>query len=91
MNIDGAFRWVHTCHPCPTKNGAVIKLGGEFGFEYEKYSPNDDEGVMGDLNCTPCPRLGWMVKVYRKSCWKYQVKKKAKFSWKCKKVDSNFT
>ncbi len=59
LNIDGAFWWIHTFHPHPIENGAIIKLGGEFGFEYEKSSPNDDEGVMGDLNCTPCSRLRW--------------------------------
>ncbi len=79
MNIDGAFWWVHTCHPRPTKNGAVIKLGGEFGFEYEKYSPNDDEGVMGDLNCTPCPRLGWMVKYIEKVAENIKLKKRKHF------------
>jgi hypothetical protein len=67
----------------------VIKFGGEFGFEYEKSSPNDDQGVQGDLNSTPCFRLGWKHgKIYRKSGWNYQVKKKGNFSWKCK-VDSN--
>ncbi len=67
----------------------VIKFGGEFGFEYEKSSSNDDQGVQGDLNCTPCFRLGWKHgKIYRKSGWNYQVKKKGNFSWKCK-VDSN--
>ncbi len=35
-------------------SGVVIKLGGELGFKYEEFPPNDDEGGVGGLNHTPC-------------------------------------
>jgi hypothetical protein len=34
-------------------NGGVTNLGEKSILEFEKSLPYDDEGGMGDLNCTP--------------------------------------